>query len=343
MHELLNVLYVVTPGAMLHLDHDAVRVEVEHETRARFPLIRLSGIVLLGRVMLSPYLIQRCADDGRSLVWLDDRGRFKARVEGATRGNVLLRRVQHLALSDEAATQSIARQIVAGKIQNSRQVVLRAARDTSNQGDREALGRAADRMAALLTPLRDSASLDTTRGFEGECASAYFEVFPRMLRADRRAFTTGRRTRRPPRDRLNAVLSFLYALVRSECASALEGVGLDPQVGYLHSIRPGRPALALDLMEEFRSVIADRMALTLINRGQLKPDQFDDLPGGAVHLSDAGRRVVIEAFQRRKQDEVEHRVMKQKVPIGLLPHLQARLLARHLRGDLAHYPPYLYR
>ncbi len=164
-----------------------------------------------------------------------------------------------------------------------------------------------------------------------------------MLRADRRAFTTGRRTRRPPRDRLNAVLSFLYALVRSECASALEGVGLDPQVGYLHSIRPGRPALALDLMEEFRSVIADRMALTLINRGQLKPDQFDDLPGGAVHLSDVGRRVVIEAFQRRKQDEVEHRVVKQKVPIGLIPHLQARLLARHLRGDLAHYPPYLYR
>ncbi len=343
MHELLNVLYVVTPGAMLHLDHDAVRVEVEHETRARFPLIRLSGIVLLGRVMLSPYLIQRCADDGRSLVWLDDRGRFKARVEGATRGNVLLRRVQHLALSDEAATQSIARQIVAGKIQNSRQVVLRAARDASNQVDRETLGRAADRMAAMLTPLRDSASLDTTRGFEGECASTYFDVFPRMLRADRRAFTTGRRTRRPPRDRLNAVLSFLYALVRSECASALEGVGLDPQIGYLHSIRPGRPALALDLMEEFRSVIADRMALTLVNRGQLKPDQFDELPGGAVHLSDAGRRVVIEAFQRRKQVEVEHRVMKQKVPIGLLPHLQARLLARHLRGDLAHYPPYLYR
>ncbi len=153
MHELLNVLYVVTPGAMLHLDHDTVRVEVEHETRARFPLMRLSGIVLIGRVMLSPFLIQRCADDGRSLVWLDDRGRFKARVEGATRGNVLLRRVQHLALSDDAATQSIARQIVAGKIQNSRQVLLRAARDTSNAGDREALGRAAERMATMLAPL----------------------------------------------------------------------------------------------------------------------------------------------------------------------------------------------
>lgn len=343
MHELLNVLYVVTQGAMLHLDHDAVRVEVDHETKARFPLLRLSGIVVLGRVMLSPYLIERCADDGRSLVWLDGRGRFKARVEGTTRGNVLLRRVQHLALSDESATRSIARQMVAGKIQNSRQVILRAARETANVDDRAALGRASERMASMLARLHDAAHLDTARGLEGESASAYFEVFPRMLRSDRREFTTGRRTRRPPRDRLNAVLSFLYALVRSECASALEGVGLDPQVGYLHSIRPGRPALALDLMEEFRPIIADRLAVTLINRGQLKPGQFDELPGGAVHLSDDGRRVVIEAYQRRKQKDIEHRVVKQKVPIGLLPHLQARLLARHLRGDLAHYPPYLYR
>lgn len=343
MHELLNVLYVVTQGAMLHLDHDAVRVEVDHETKARFPLLRLSGIVVLGRVMLSPYLIERCADDGRSLVWLDGRGHFKARVDGATRGNVLLRRVQHLALSDELATRAIARQMVAGKIQNSRQVILRAARDAPSVDDREALGRASERMASMLARLHDAGHLDTTRGLEGESASAYFDVFPRMLRADRRVFTTGRRTRRPPRDRLNAVLSFLYALLRSECASALEGVGLDPQVGYLHSIRPGRPALALDLMEEFRPIIADRLAVTLINRGQLKPGQFDELPGGAVHLSDDGRRVVIEAYQRRKQDEVEHRVIKRKVPLGLLPHLQARLLARHLRGDLAHYPPFLYR
>lgn len=343
MHELLNVLYVVTQGAMLHLDHDAVRVEVERETRARFPLIRLSGIVVLGRVMLSPYLIERCADDGRSLVWLDHRGRFKARVEGATRGNVLLRRAQHLALSDESATSSIARQMVAGKIQNSRQVLLRAARDTHGADDRAALALAAERMVSMLARLHEAADLNITRGLEGEAASTYFGVFPRMLRADRRAFTTGRRTRRPPRDRLNAILSFLYALVRSECASALEGVGLDPQVGYLHSLRPGRPALALDLMEEFRPVIADRIALSLINRGQLKPGQFDELPGGAVHLSEAGRRIVIEAYQRRKQDQVDHRVVKQKVPIGLIPHLQARLLARHLRGDLADYPPYLYR
>lgn len=343
MHELLNVLYVVTPGTMLHLDHDSVRVEVEHETRARFPLLRLSGIVVIGRVMLSPFLIQRCADDGRSLVWLDDLGRFKARVEGSTRGNVLLRRVQHLALSDVTATHAIARQIVAGKVQNSRQILLRAARESSRQEDRIALANAAHRMVSMLNRLHDATDLDITRGLEGESASAYFDVFPRMIRADRRSFTTGRRTRRPPRDRLNAVLSFLYALVRAECSSALEGVGLDPQVGYLHSLRPGRPSLALDLMEEFRPILADRVALTLINRAQLRSDEFRELPGGAIHLSDAGRRTVIEGFQRRKQELIEHRVLKQKVPIGLLPHLQARLLARHLRGDLLHYPPFLYR
>lgn len=343
MHDLQNVLYVVTPGSMLHLDHDSVRVEVDGETRARFPLIRLSGIVIVGRVMLSPFLIQRCADDGRSLVWLDGQGRFKARVEGSTRGNVLLRRVQHLALDDVSATHTIARQIVAAKVQNSRQILLRAARDASRQDDRIALEAATARMAAMLDRLHESHDLNVTRGLEGESASAYFEVFPRMLRVDRRVFTTGRRTRRPPRDRLNAVLSFLYALVRSECASALEGVGLDPQVGYLHTLRPGRPSLALDLMEEFRPILADRVALTLINRGQLKPSDFVDLPGGAVHLSDEGRRTVIEGFQRRKHDEIEHRVIKQKVPLGLIPHVQARLLARHLRGDLLHYPPFLYR
>lgn len=343
MLELLNVLYVLTQGAMLHLEHDTVRVEIDHETRLRVPLIRLSGIVVFGRVVLSPYLIQRCADDGRSLVWLDGRGRFKARVEGATRGNVLLRRAQHLALSDRERTHRLARQFVAAKIQNSRQVLLRASREASDDGDRTALVAAGARLAAGLARLRDTQDLDETRGIEGEAASVYFDVFSRMLRADRRSFTTGRRTRRPPRDRLNAVLSFLYAFVQAECAAALEGVGLDPQVGYLHALRPGRPALALDLMEEFRPVLADRLALTLINRAQLKETDFDDLPGGAVHLSEDGRRTVITAFQRRKEEQLQHRVLKQRLPLGLVPHVGARLLARHLRGDLPDYLPFLYR
>jgi CRISPR-associated protein Cas1 len=343
MIELLNVLYVVTQGAMLHVEHDTVRVEVDNQTRLRLPLLRLSGIVVFGRVMLSPYLIQRCAEDGRALVWLDDRGRFKARLEGETRGNVLLRRAQHLALSNHDHTARIGRQIVAGKIQNSRQVLLRAAREADSPADREALSAAAERLADGLARLRDTVDLDAVRGAEGEAARVYFENFPRMVRRDQRQLASIRRTKRPPRDQLNAVLSFLYALVRAECAAALEGVGLDPQVGFLHVLRPGRPSLALDLMEELRPVMADRLALTLINRRQLTAADFDELPGGAVHLGETGRRTVVAAFQRRKEDQVSHRVLRQKIPLGLVPHVQARLLARHLRGDLLEYQPHLYR
>ncbi|MBI4499031.1 MAG: type I-C CRISPR-associated endonuclease Cas1 [Chloroflexi bacterium] len=343
MLELLNTLYVQTQGAVLHLDHDTVRVEVERETRLRAPLVRLAGIAVFGQVTVTPFLIQRCAEDGRTLVWLDRNGRFKARVEGPVRGNVLLRRAQHLSLSHPERPHQIARQIVAAKIQNSRHVVLRAAREHAAPEDRAALEDATDRLAEALRRLRDAGDLDAVRGAEGEAARCYFEVFGTMIRTDREHFSPDGRTRRPPRDRTNAVLSFLYALVRSECASALEGVGLDPQVGYLHALRPGRPALALDLMEEFRPVLADRLAITLINRRQLKAEHFEELPGGAFHLNDEGRRTVIVAFQRRKEEEVEHRALKQKVPLGLVPHVQARLLARHLRGDLKDYPPFVYR
>jgi len=343
MIELLNVLYVMTPGASLHIEHGTVRVEVEHETRLRVALIRLSGIVVLGRVNLSPYLIQQCAEDGRAIVWLDDRGRFKARVEGSTRGNVLLRRVQHLAVSDVERTTRIARQVVAAKIQNSRQVLLRGAREAAPGRDADALSDASGRLATSLLSLRSDPQLDVVRGIEGDAARAYFGVLDRLVRVDRAAFAMTRRTRRPPRDRMNAVLSFLYALLQAECTAALEGVGLDPYVGFLHTLRPGRPALALDLMEEFRSVLADRLALSLINRRQLAVTDFDDLPGGAVHLSDSGRRIVIGGFQRRKEEVLMHHVLQQKLPLGLVPHAQARLLARHLRGDLPDYPPYLYR
>jgi CRISPR-associated protein Cas1 len=343
MHELLNVLYVQTQGAVLHLDHDTVRVEVDRETRLRAPLLRLSGIVVMGQVTITPFLVQRCAEDGRSLVWLSHTGRFKARLEGAVRGNVLLRRAQHLALSDPAMTWRIARQITAAKVQNSRQVLLRAAREAVEDTDRRALAEATERLTAGLQRLRAAADLDTVRGCEGEAARAYFDVFGHMVRADRGAFDMDGRNRRPPRDRVNAVMSFLYALVQAECASALEGVGLDPQVGYLHALRPGRPALALDLMEEFRPVLADRLAITLINRRQLKAEHFDSTPGGAVLLNDEGRRTVILAYQKRKEEELEHRVLLQRVPLGLVPHVQARLLARYLRGDLADYPPFLYR
>ena len=259
------------------------------------------------------------------------------------RGNVLLRRAQHLALSDPEQPGRVARQIVAAKIQNSRRLLQRAARDAREPTHREPLQQAGGALAEILTRLKAVTDLNAVRGHEGDAARTYFGVFGHMLRGQPDDFGFDGRTRRPPRDRTNAVLSFLYALLRNECAGALEGVGLDPQVGYLHALRPGRPALALDLMEELRSVVADRLTLTLINRRQLQAKHFQDLPGGAVHLTDDGRRTVLKAYQRRKEEEVPHRVLKRNLPLGLVPSVQARLLARHLRGDLRDYPPYLLR
>jgi CRISPR-associated protein Cas1 len=294
-------------------------------------------------VTVTPFLIQRCGEDGRTLVWLNRNGRFKARVEGPMRGNVLLRRAQHLALSDAGRSSRIARQIVAGKVQNSRQVLMRAARETENEDDSNELSLEVEHLASVLTRLRDETDIAVIRGLEGEAARAYFGVFGRMVSADRASFSPNGRTRRPPRDRVNAVLSFLYALLRGECASALEGVGLDPQVGFLHALRPGRPALSLDLMEEFRPILADRLALTLINRRQLKAGDFESAPGGAVQLSEDGRRSIIVAYQKRKEEMINHRLLRERLPLGLVPHVQARLLARHLRGELREYPPFLTR
>jgi CRISPR-associated protein Cas1 len=343
MHELLNVLYVQTQGAFLHLDSETVRVVVEHETVLRVPLLRLGGIVMFGQVSISPFLVHRCAEDGRSLVWLDRNGRFKARVEGATRGNVLLRRAQHLALSHPERPWRIARQMVAAKIQNSRQILLRAARESDDESDQLPLKEAAARLAVILDRLKAWVDLNEIRGAEGDAARTYFGVFGHMVRGDRAHLGPEGRTRRPPRDPVNAMLSFLYALLRAECASALEGVGLDPQVGYLHALRPGRPALALDLMEELRPVLADRLAISLVNRRQLGKGDFEGTPGGAVRLTGEGRKTVIVAYQRRKEENIQHRVLKERVPLGLVPHVQARMLARHLRGDLKDYPPFLYR
>ena len=342
MFELLNTLYVLTPGASLHLDHDAVRVVIDGETHLRAPLVRLDSIVAFGPVSISTQLIHRCGDDGRSISFMSGAGRFKARMEGPVRGNVLLRRVQHTALDESSRTSLIARQFVAAKIQNSRLVLLRGARDSTAM-PAESLRRAAEQLAVILRGLHNLEGLDPIRGAEGEAARIYFQVFDLLIRADGNDFTFEKRSRRPPRDRINSLLSFLYALLREECSSALEGVGLDPQVGYLHALRPGRPALALDLMEELRPLVADRLAITLINRKQLEAGCFEVMPGGAVQLTDEGRRITLAAYQERKKRPVEHRLLRQKISLGLVPHVQARLLARHLRGDLAHYPSYVGR
>jgi len=343
MHQLLNTLYITTEGAYLHIDHDTLKVEVEKETKLQVPVHHLGGIVCFGNVMVSPAAMARCAEDGRFVVLLDRNGRFKARVEGPASGNVLLRKAQFDAMNDTQKTLCIAKNIVAGKLQNSRQIVLRGAREADDPGDAGKLAKTATAIASALSRLPQCTDIDQVRGIEGEAARAYFESFDRMIREDRESFKMNGRNRRPPLDRINALISFLYALLMNDCVAGAEGVGLDPQVGFLHAIRPGRASLALDLMEEVRSVLADRLALTLINRKQIQAKHFIDRPGGAVHLDDDGRKEVVVAYQKRKQEEITHPLLNQKIPLGLIPHIQARLLARTLRGDMKEYIPFLYR
>ncbi|MGI6366742.1 MAG: type I-C CRISPR-associated endonuclease Cas1c [Anaerolineae bacterium] len=339
MPEIQSVLYVQTQGTVLRLEHDTVRIRLKGESVGQVPLLRLCGIAVFGNVTITPFLLHRNAEDGRMVAWFSRSGRFRGRLQGRTSGNVLLRRAQHAALDDGERTMHVARQIVAAKIQNTRQVLQRAAREAKDLEDQEPLKGVVDRLAALLPALPAIQDLNELRGAEGEAARAYFGVFPHMIRANRSRFEMDGRTRRPPRDPMNALLSFLYALVSAECASALEGVGLDPQMGFLHALRPGRPALALDLMEEFRAVLADRLALTLVNRQQIKPEDMNR--EGSFRLTDAARKRVLVAYQQRKEVEIKHPLLRQNVPLGLVPHIQARLLARYLRGDLPGYAPYV--
>lgn len=339
---LLNTLYVMTAGSYLHLDNDTVRVEVERETRLRLPLHHLGGIVSFGDVLISPALIGRCAADGIGLTLLDRNGRFRARVEGPMNGNVLLRQAQFDAVGDPVRRLALARQMVLGKLKNSRTVLQRGAREARTDDDRRELDAGVKKFDAALRAATVAADLDTLRGVEGEAARAYFSVFDRLIRPDlRNAFAMDGRHRRPPRDRVNALLSFFYTLATHDCRAALETVGLDPQVGFLHVLRPGRPALALDLVEEFRSVLADRAVLTLINRCQIKADDFRVTEGGAVLLADDARRTASVAWQERKQETLTHPLLETDVPYGLLPQIQARLLARTLRGDTEAYLPFL--
>jgi len=343
MKQLLNTLYVMTQGAYVCLDHETVKIEVEGKVQMQVPLHHIGAVVIFGNVMISPFFLGKCADDGRAVVILDRNGRFKCRMVGKTSGNVLLRQAQYEAVRDRDRAAFIARNMVAGKVKNARQVLLRGARETDESDDVEALKKAAAVLADALFHLEDSTDIDHVRGLEGESANAYFHAFDRMVKEDDRpVFAMKGRNRRPPLDPINGLLSFLYTLLLNDCISAVEGVGLDSQMGFLHALRPGRPSLGLDLMEEFRSVLADRLALTLINRKQITGKDFEVRPGGATYLNDDGRKTVVVAYQKRKQDEFHHPVLDEQVPFGLLPHVQARLLARHLRGDLEAYTPVLY-
>ena len=343
-YTLLNTLYVMTEGSYLHLDNDTVRVDIEHETRLRVPLHHLGAIVCSGDILVSPALIGRCAADGIGMTLLDRNGRFRARVEGPVSGNILLRQVQFEAARDPVRTLAVACSVVAGKLRNSRTVLQRGAREAKAEEDRTALDAAVSKFDSSLRAAAVAVDLDTLRGVEGEAARTYFEALNLVLRSDaREQFKMDGRSRQPPRDRLNALLSFLYTLLTHDCRSALESVGLDPQLGFLHALRPGRPALALDLVEEFRAVLADRLALTLVNRGQVRPEEFRVAEGGAVLMNDETRRTVSIAWQEKKQETLTHPLLDAEVPLGLLPQIQARLLARTLRGETEAYLPFLAR
>lgn len=343
MKQILNTLYVTAERSYIHLDHDTLKVELNGATQLQVPLQHLGGVVCFGDVAVSPALIHRCAEDGRSLVFLDRNGQFKARIEGPISGNVLLRQAQYLASSGSQVPVLTARNIVAAKIQNARQVILRGAREADNPDDAAALERVAREQGQIVPRLNTANDLDQIRGLEGEAARAYFGAFDKMVREDREAFCMNGRSRRPPLDRMNALLSFLYTLLLNDCVAAAQGVGLDPQAGFLHALRPGRPALGLDLMEELRALLADRLALTLVNRKQVGRGDFVEKSGGAIYMTDDARKTVIVAYQKRKQDEVQHAALEEKVPLGLIPHVQARILARYLRKDLEEYTPFLYR
>lgn len=343
MKHLLNTLYITTQGAYLSREGETVRVSVEKEQKLSLPVHTIGSIVCFGQVMMTPPLMGLCAERGVSCVFLTEYGKFLARVEGPTRGNVLLRREQYRKADDESFGASVARVIVAAKIANGRQILMRAARESDSKDDVAVLDAAATRLGRLIDEAKGAQLLDEIRGKEGDAARVYFDVFDRLILAQKEDFFFRGRNRRPPLDNMNALLSFLYTLVVHDCRSALEGVGLDPYVGYLHVDRPGRPSLALDLVEELRPVMADRLALTLVNRQQVKGKGFKKTESGAVVMDDEARKTVLVAYQERKREEVQHPFIEEKIAYGLLPHVQASLLARHLRGDIDGYPPYFWK
>lgn len=346
MRRHLNTLYITTQDTWVNKDGANVVVTADGKERGRVPIHTIGGITGLGRVMISPPLMGACAEAGVTINFLTEGGRFLARVEGPVSGNVLLRRTQYRWADDDARRDAIIKSVVAGKILNQRAVIARAMRDHGAEliePERTALTSAIDRLALIVRRTEKPLTGDVLRGAEGEAAQVYFSVFDSLVRGDKPLFGFNGRSRRPPLGATNALLSFVYALLTSDCRGALETVGLDPAVGYLHVDRPGRPGLALDLMEEFRPFFADRLVLSLINRRQLAKKDFTTLDNGATQLTEDGRKAVLVAYQERKRDEIQHPFLDEKITIGLLWFVQAQLLARHLRGDLDAYPPFIWK
>lgn len=343
MRKLLNTLYLTTPDRYLSLDGENVVISADRKEIARMPLHNLERIMAFGSAGASPALMGKCVADGRELVFMSRSGRFLARVEGEVNGNVLLRRTQYRTADSAAQSLLIARNMIAAKLYNSRWTLERMIRDHPLQIDTSVFTEKSAYLQNAIAQATDAPDTDSLRGIEGEAASVYFSVFDDMILQQKTDFHFAGRNRRPPLDRVNALLSFAYSLCTGMCTSALEAVGLDPYVGFLHTDRPGRRSLAMDLVEEFRALMCDRFVLTIINKRVISPEQFDLREDGAVLLNDDGRRTFLTAWQKRKDDELRHPFLEEKVQWGMLPYVQALLLSRYLRGDLDAYPPFLWK
>lgn len=343
MKKYLNTLFVTTQGAYLNKEGETVVVSVERETKLQAPIHTLAGIVCFGNVMMSPFLMAHCAENNVAVSFLSENGRFLAGVHGKVSGNVLLRREQYRRADDKSSVGAIARAVVLGKVANCRTVLQRALRDHSGKFDEAKLQSASARLGASLDRLLRETDTDIIRGIEGESASAYFDTFDALIVAQKSDFIFNGRNRRPPMDESNCLLSFIYTLLMHDVRSALETVGLDSCVGFLHRDRPGRASLALDMMEEFRPCIADRLVLSLINREQVRKTGFRRSETGAVLMDDETRKTVLVAYQKRKQEEIAHPYLNETVQVGMLFYIQALLLARHLRGDIDGYPVFIWK
>ncbi len=343
MKKHLNTLFITTQGAYLSKEGETIVVSVKQETKLQVPVHTIGGIVCFGNVMLSPFLMGFCASNGVGISFLTEYGRFLARVQGPVSGNVLLRRQQYRLADDLAFSASLASSILTGKIGNCRTVIQRALRDHTDKMNTTDVEAASRTLQNSLQSLNMEKDLDTLRGIEGDAAHTYFSVFDHLILTQKENFTFQERNRRPPLDNVNCLLSFIYTLLMHDVRSALETVGLDPAVGFLHRDRPGRPGLALDIMEEFRPYLADRLVLSLINRKQVQDKGFEKMESGAVMMTDETRKTVLVAYQERKQEEIHHPFLDEKVSIGILFFCQALLLARHIRGDLDGYPPFIWK
>ena len=340
MRKLLNTLYVTTPDSYISKDGLNVVVSVQQKEVFRIPIINIEGIVTFGYMGASPGLMKLCADNGVSLTFLSPQGKFIARVQGPTRGNVLLRTEQYRLADNEDFALHISKLFIGGKIQNFRNILRRYERDYGSNDD---VFTAIQTLEIRKRDLQRVENLSQLRGIEGDAASVYFNVFPHLILNQKSDFPFKGRNRRPPKDAVNAMLSFVYTLIANDVAAALETVGLDPYVGFLHTLRPGRTSLALDLMEELRAYLGDRLVLSLINRRQVNAKDFLFQGDESVIMTDSCRKILLSAWQTRKKEMIVHPYLNEKIPIGLLPYVQSMLLARYLRSDLDDYPVFLIR